>query len=158
MQLFFQGSSVQQPRSSPSLGIVCYGSLFTLYGPPMDRGPWRATIHGVLRVGHNSVAQPPITLHVLFTVRRLHHVCSRGSGQSKRQPVSTHCHMRVRHCFPRSSFPVTGTQAFGFLLPPATPLYAPSNRCSQESSTGGLRHSQPPHAALLVRYFTAHMV
>ena len=27
---------------------------------PMDRGAWRATVHGVARVGHDSVTKPPI--------------------------------------------------------------------------------------------------
>ena len=26
---------------------------------PMDRGAWQATVHGVARVGHNLVTQPP---------------------------------------------------------------------------------------------------
>ena len=25
----------------------------------MERGAWRATVHGVTRVGHNSVTKPP---------------------------------------------------------------------------------------------------
>ena len=25
----------------------------------MDRGAWRATVHGVVRVGHNLVTKPP---------------------------------------------------------------------------------------------------
>ena len=27
---------------------------------PMDRGAWQATVHGVLRVGHNLVTKPSI--------------------------------------------------------------------------------------------------
>ena len=26
---------------------------------PMDRGAWRATVHGVARVGHDLVTEPP---------------------------------------------------------------------------------------------------
>ena len=26
---------------------------------PMDRGAWRATVHGVARVGHNLATKPP---------------------------------------------------------------------------------------------------
>ena len=26
---------------------------------PMDRGAWRATVHGVTRVGHDLVTKPP---------------------------------------------------------------------------------------------------
>ena len=26
---------------------------------PTDRGAWRATVHGVIRVGHNFVTKPP---------------------------------------------------------------------------------------------------
>ena len=26
---------------------------------PMDRGAWRATVHGVARVGHDLVTKPP---------------------------------------------------------------------------------------------------
>ena len=29
---------------------------------PMDRGAWRATVHGVARVGHNLVTKPPAPL------------------------------------------------------------------------------------------------
>ena len=29
---------------------------------PMDRGTWRATVHGVARVGHNLVTKPPAPL------------------------------------------------------------------------------------------------
>ena len=28
---------------------------------PMDRGAWRATVHGVARVGHDLVTKPPTT-------------------------------------------------------------------------------------------------
>ena len=28
---------------------------------PMDRGAWRATVHGVARVGHDLATQPPPT-------------------------------------------------------------------------------------------------
>ena len=30
---------------------------------PMDRGAWRVTVHGLQRVRHNLVTQPPITTH-----------------------------------------------------------------------------------------------
>ena len=26
---------------------------------PMDRGAWQATVHGILRVGHNLMTKPP---------------------------------------------------------------------------------------------------
>ena len=29
---------------------------------PMDRGAWRATVHGLTRVGHDSVTKPPDAL------------------------------------------------------------------------------------------------
>ena len=29
---------------------------------PMDRGAWRATVHGITRVGHDSVTKPPDAL------------------------------------------------------------------------------------------------
>ena len=29
----------------------------------MDRGAWRATVHGVARVGHDLVTKPPPTTH-----------------------------------------------------------------------------------------------
>ena len=28
-------------------------------GNPMDRGAWRATVHGIVRVGHDLVPKPP---------------------------------------------------------------------------------------------------
>ena len=41
----------------------------------MDRGVWRATVHGIARVGHNLVTKPPPSLqdreleNVLKTVK-----------------------------------------------------------------------------------------
>ena len=32
---------------------------YSCLGSPMDRGAWRATVHEVVRVRHNSVAKPP---------------------------------------------------------------------------------------------------
>ena len=29
------------------------------WGIPMDRGAWRATVHGVVRAGHDLVTKPP---------------------------------------------------------------------------------------------------
>ena len=33
----------------------------------MDRGAWRATVHGVTRVGHDLAAEPPPRLLSLLT-------------------------------------------------------------------------------------------
>ena len=44
-------------RWSPAEGI---GNLlqYSCLGSPMDRGPWRATVHGVAKVGHDFVTKP----------------------------------------------------------------------------------------------------
>ena len=33
--------------------------LYSCLGNPMDRGVWRATVHGVNRIGHNLETKPP---------------------------------------------------------------------------------------------------
>ena len=33
---------------------------YSYLGNPMERGAWRATVHGVTRVGHNLVTKPPL--------------------------------------------------------------------------------------------------
>ena len=38
----------------------------------MDRGAWRATVHGVIRVRHDLVAKPPPPSVVLSTFTLLH--------------------------------------------------------------------------------------
>ena len=42
---------------------LCY----TCLGNPMDRGTWQASVHGVARVGHDSVTKPPPTTHLNLT-------------------------------------------------------------------------------------------
>ena len=32
---------------------------YSYLGSPMDRGAWWATVHGVVRVGHNLATKPP---------------------------------------------------------------------------------------------------
>ena len=32
---------------------------------PMDRGAWQATVHGIVRVGHNLVSKPPPLITIL---------------------------------------------------------------------------------------------
>ena len=32
---------------------------YSCLGNPMDRGAWRATVHGIARVGHDSATKPP---------------------------------------------------------------------------------------------------
>ena len=36
-------------------------SSILAWGNPMDRGAWRATVHGVTRVGHNSATEQAIS-------------------------------------------------------------------------------------------------
>ena len=43
---------------------------------PMDRGAWRATVHGVERVGHDWVTKPP---HTLCCFRIHHHEVTRAA-------------------------------------------------------------------------------
>ena len=46
------GSSPGEGNSNP-LQCSCLEN-------PIDRGAWRATVHGVARVRHNSAAKPPL--------------------------------------------------------------------------------------------------
>ena len=39
---------------------------YSCLGNPMDRGAWRATVHGVTRVGHDSATKPPTTISYSF--------------------------------------------------------------------------------------------
>ena len=40
----------------------------------MDGGAWKATVHGITRVGHNLATKPPLPLRSLIT-----ETCSRAS-------------------------------------------------------------------------------
>ena len=51
------GRSPGEGNGNP-LQYSCLGNL-------MDRGAWRATVHGVSRVGHNAVTKPPNKLNEL---------------------------------------------------------------------------------------------
>ena len=51
---------------SPGVGNgnpLCY----TCLGNPMDRRTWQASVHGVARVGHDSVTKPPPPTHLNLT-------------------------------------------------------------------------------------------
>ena len=49
--------------STPGLGRYPGGHgnplQYSYLGNPMDRGAWRAIVHGVKRVGHNFTTKPP---------------------------------------------------------------------------------------------------
>ena len=46
--------------TSQYLGLkLCYYIQNTCLGNPMDRGSWRATVHGITRVGHNWATKLP---------------------------------------------------------------------------------------------------
>ena len=58
--------------SIPGQPVPIFSTLYTLYGTgngnplqysclenPMDRGAWQATVHGVVRVGHDLATKPP---------------------------------------------------------------------------------------------------
>ena len=57
-QLLFlgQAGSREKEMATPS-------SIFALKNP-MDRGAWKATIHGVLRVGHDLATKPPLYIYI----------------------------------------------------------------------------------------------
>ena len=40
-------------------GMATHSSILA-WGNPMDRGAWRATVHGVTRVGHNLATEQAI--------------------------------------------------------------------------------------------------
>ena len=45
---------------------------------PMDRGAWRATVHGVARVRHDLATKPPPPISLLGVLsHRISHVCTR---------------------------------------------------------------------------------
>ena len=53
--------SISGSRRSP--GEENGNSLqYSCLGNPMDRGAWRATVHGITRVQHNLVKSPPQSL------------------------------------------------------------------------------------------------
>ena len=43
--------------------LKCNSLQYSCLEKPMDREAWWATVHGVTRVRHNLVTQPPITTH-----------------------------------------------------------------------------------------------
>ena len=58
--------NVQDPGSIPGTGRSPgegNGNPLQYFWPenPMDRGAWRATVHGVARVGHDLKTKPPNT-------------------------------------------------------------------------------------------------
>ena len=60
---YFGGSTVNNLPISGLGGSPGGGNgnpfRYSCLGNPMDRGAWRATAHGVARVGHNSATKPP---------------------------------------------------------------------------------------------------
>ena len=38
---------------------------YSCLGNPMDRGAWRATVHGVAKVGHNLVTKQQQSYHMI---------------------------------------------------------------------------------------------
>ena len=58
-------------------------SSILAWGNPMDRGAWRATVHGVTRVGHNSATEQAISNLFFKAVSKEHYVaCSLENGVS----------------------------------------------------------------------------
>ena len=44
---------------------------YSCLGSPMDRGTWRATVHGVIRESDTLVSTYSIVMHRVFELRRL---------------------------------------------------------------------------------------
>ena len=54
------GATSLNPGLGKSLGEGNSNPLqYSCLENPMDRGTWKATVHGVTRVGHNLAAKPP---------------------------------------------------------------------------------------------------
>ena len=61
---FLGGSDGKEFAFNPWIGKIPYGRKWKptpvfLPRESMDRGAWRATVHGVSRVGHDLVTKPP---------------------------------------------------------------------------------------------------
>ena len=48
---------------------------YSCLGNPMDRGAWRATVHGVARVGYDLATEPPNHHHRLLSIRVICVLC-----------------------------------------------------------------------------------
>ena len=58
---------------------------------PMDRGAWRATVHGVERVGHDLATKPPELWSTAFLHGSSWKHCRLGDADSSPIPYQT-CH------------------------------------------------------------------
>ena len=54
-----QDTRVQSLGQEDSLEKEMATHSSILLGNPMDRGAWRATVHGITRVGHDLATKPP---------------------------------------------------------------------------------------------------
>ena len=68
MKGFLTGSVVKNPPANAGdtgdmslISGVGNGNplQYSCLGNPMDKGAWRATVHGVTQVGHNLATKPP---------------------------------------------------------------------------------------------------
>ena len=55
----------------------CYPLQYFCLENPMDRGAWRATVHGVARVGHNLETKPPPPPCSLYWGAKLRALCKK---------------------------------------------------------------------------------
>ena len=86
-------------RNGTPLQYVCLGNA-------MDRGTWRATVHGVARVGHDTATKPPPCIFNYWKHKehdRDLHSQRRGLSTFNLRVGTTsvrHRHVRGRHGFP----------------------------------------------------------
>ena len=61
------GDLGSSPQLGKSLGEENDPLQYSFLENSMDRGPWRATVHGVTRVGHDLATKPPpLTIPVII--------------------------------------------------------------------------------------------
>ena len=58
----------------------------------MDRGAWRATIHGITRVGHNLVTKPPPFHNIVVAFAIQQHKSATGAHISPHPEPLSHLH------------------------------------------------------------------
>ena len=64
-------------------GMAIHSSILA-WRIPMDRGAWRATVHGVARVRHDLATKPPPPISLLGVLsHRISHVCTRLLSEAR---------------------------------------------------------------------------
>ena len=71
----------------------CTSLQYSCLENPMDRGAWRAIVHGVARVGYDLTTKPPPPPYVKIT--RVHSEVPTGANQEERIYLICSSHKQI---------------------------------------------------------------